>query len=86
MPVQRKVFRIEEGARLRAETVATAEDAEGALRHHEFSRPVGIIGCFVTFIVGGMTLAFGLPYSAALAGPIFLLVASISMARRKTDA
>jgi len=36
MPVQRKVFRIEEGARLRAETVATAEDAEGALRHHEF--------------------------------------------------
>src|SRR5882757_9922853 len=36
MPVQRKIFRIEEGARLRAATGVAAEDAEGALRHHEF--------------------------------------------------
>jgi chemotaxis protein CheZ len=36
MPVQRKVFRIEEGARLRAADGAAADDAEGALRHREF--------------------------------------------------
>lgn len=36
MPVQRKIFRIEEGARLRAANGAAAENAEGALRHHEF--------------------------------------------------
>src|SRR5258708_19951440 len=36
MPVQRKVFRIEEGARLRAAGGAAAEHAEGALRHREF--------------------------------------------------
>jgi chemotaxis protein CheZ len=36
MSVQRKVFRIEEGARLRAANGAAAEDAEGALRHREF--------------------------------------------------
>jgi chemotaxis protein CheZ len=36
MPVQRKVFRIEEGARLRAAVVVAAEGAEGALRHREF--------------------------------------------------
>ncbi len=36
MPVQRKIFRIDEGARLRASNGAAAEDAEGALRHHEF--------------------------------------------------
>jgi chemotaxis protein CheZ len=36
MPVQRKVFRIEEGARPRAMERAAAGDAEGALRHREF--------------------------------------------------
>jgi hypothetical protein len=36
MPVQRKVFRIEEGARLRAAHGVAAGDAEGALQHREF--------------------------------------------------
>ena len=36
MPVQRKVFRIEEGARLRAAHGVGASDAEGALQHREF--------------------------------------------------
>jgi chemotaxis protein CheZ len=36
MPVQRKIFRIEEGARLRASNSAAATNAEGTLRHHEF--------------------------------------------------
>ncbi len=36
MPVQRKVFRIEEGARRRAAESAAAGDAEGALQHREF--------------------------------------------------
>ncbi|MFL5111162.1 MAG: protein phosphatase CheZ [Microvirga sp.] len=36
MPVQRKVFRIEEGARLRAAPGVAAGDAEGALQHREF--------------------------------------------------
>src|SRR6266852_2170924 len=36
MPVQRKVFRIEEGARLRAAVGVVAEGADGALRHREF--------------------------------------------------
>lgn len=36
MPVQRKVFRIEEGARRRATESVAAGDAEGALQHREF--------------------------------------------------
>ena len=36
MPVQRKVFRIEEGARRRAAEGVAAGDAEGALQHREF--------------------------------------------------
>ena len=36
MPVQRKVFRIEQGARLRAAHGVAAGDAEGALQHREF--------------------------------------------------
>ena len=36
MPVQRKVFRIEEGARLRAAHGVAAGDAEGAVQHREF--------------------------------------------------
>src|SRR5436190_23764297 len=36
MPVQRKVFRIEEGARRRAAVGVAVEGAEGALRHREF--------------------------------------------------
>src|SRR4051794_21327282 len=36
MPVQRKVFRIEEGARLRSANGVAAQDADGALRHREF--------------------------------------------------
>src|SRR3954447_4099614 len=38
MPVQRKVFRIEEGAALRGAGGVAAEHAEGALRHREFMR------------------------------------------------
>src|SRR4249919_1218112 len=36
MPVQRKVFRIEEGARPRSAHGVAAGDAEGALQHREF--------------------------------------------------
>jgi chemotaxis protein CheZ len=36
MAVQRKVFRIEEGARLRATSGAAVQNTEGALRHREF--------------------------------------------------
>jgi chemotaxis protein CheZ len=36
MPVQRKVFRIEEGARRRATEGVAVGEAEGALQHHEF--------------------------------------------------
>ena len=36
MPVQRKVFRIEEGARPRAAVTVVASDVEGALRRREF--------------------------------------------------
>src|SRR4051794_26401647 len=62
--------------------IAAGAAAVLALRHGAFSKPVGVIGCVVTVIVGAMTLGLGLPYSAALAGPIFLLVASVSMARK----
>src|SRR4051812_38165702 len=61
--------------------IAAGAAAVLAFRHSAFSKSVGIIGCVVTVIVGTMTLGLGLPYSAALAGPIFLLVASISLAR-----
>ena len=37
MPVQRKVFRIEEGARLRAAVGVAVGDAEGTLRRREFT-------------------------------------------------
>ena len=36
MPVQRKVFRIEEGARPRTVHGVAAGDAEGVLQHREF--------------------------------------------------
>ena len=36
MPVQRKVFRIEEGARLRGSSGVAVQNTEGALRHREF--------------------------------------------------
>src|SRR6476620_5723385 len=36
MPVQRKVFRIEEGARRRAAEGVAADGAEGELQHREF--------------------------------------------------
>ena len=62
--------------------IAAACGAVLALRHGAFSKPVGIIGAVVTVIVAGMTLGFGLPYSAAIAGPLFLLAVSVSMARK----
>ncbi len=36
MPVQRKVFRIEESTRASAGAALSADQAEAALRHHEF--------------------------------------------------
>ncbi len=36
MPVQRKVFRIEEQARVNARDALSAEQAEAAMRHHEY--------------------------------------------------
>src|SRR5688572_323612 len=36
LPVQRKVFRIEEGARTGAQPALSAREAEDAMRHHEY--------------------------------------------------
>lgn len=63
--------------------VAMAVTAVLALRQRVLPRWFGILsGAFVT-LVAGMTLVLGLPYSAGLAAPIWLLVAAVVLFRTR---
>jgi hypothetical protein len=61
--------------------VAMAVTAVAAFRHGALPKWFGLFSAGLTALVAGMTLILGLPYSAGLAGPLWLIVGSVVMFR-----
>ncbi|HEU4676135.1 MAG TPA: hypothetical protein VFS29_09120 [Motilibacteraceae bacterium] len=59
--------------------LAMAATAVAAFRHRAMPKWVGAIGALLTLAVAGMTLVLCLPYSAGIAGPVFLTALSVGL-------
>lgn len=61
--------------------VTMAVTAVLVFRHRILPRWFGLVSAALATLVAGMTLVLGLPYSAGLAGPLWLIVASVVLLR-----
>ncbi len=59
--------------------VAMAATVVAALRYRMVPVWIGVVGALFSLSVAGFTLVLGLPYSAGLAGPVFLVLLVVAL-------
>src|SRR3954451_5457068 len=65
--------------------VAMAATVVAALRYRMVPVWIGVVGALFSLFVVAFTLVLGLPYSAGLAGPVFLVLLVISLLTSRTS-